>query len=86
MLEAALEDMSQGISVVDAQLRLVAWNARYAQLFAYPPQLLRVGVPVAEPVRPHRGAGLAGRAAPEPGVASRLDHMRAGTPYVTERR
>ena len=36
VLEAALENMSQGISVVDAELRLVAWNRRYAELFAYP--------------------------------------------------
>jgi PAS domain-containing protein len=33
VLEAALQNMSQGISVVDAQLRLVAWNRRYAELF-----------------------------------------------------
>ncbi|MBS9726890.1 PAS-domain containing protein, partial [Stutzerimonas stutzeri] len=33
LLEAALENMSQGISVVDAQLQLVAWNSRYAALF-----------------------------------------------------
>ncbi|KAG1079800.1 hypothetical protein G6F40_016155 [Rhizopus arrhizus] len=30
LLEAALENMSQGISVVDAQLQLVAWNTRRA--------------------------------------------------------
>jgi signal transduction histidine kinase len=36
ILEAALENMSQGISVVDADLRLVAWNRRYAERFDYP--------------------------------------------------
>src|SRR3546814_11661063 len=36
VLEGALENMSQGISVVDAQLRLVAWNRRYAALFDFP--------------------------------------------------
>jgi PAS domain S-box-containing protein len=39
LLEAALENMSQGISVVDAELRLVAWNRRYETLFGYPPGL-----------------------------------------------
>ena len=47
VLEAALENMSQGISVVDAQLQLVAWNSRYAALFKFPPELLQVGQPVA---------------------------------------
>src|SRR5690554_829913 len=86
VLEAALENMSQGISVVDAELRLVAWNAGYAELFDYPPELLRVGVPVAELVRYNLDAGLADAGPLKAEVDKRLAHMRAGTPYVTERR
>ncbi|NZA27402.1 PAS-domain containing protein [Luteimonas sp. SJ-92] len=86
VLEAALENMSQGISVVDAELRLVAWNARYAELFGFPPELLRVGVPVAELVRFNLGRGLLGAVPVEAEVDKRLRHMRAGTPYVAERR
>ncbi|MFC4727372.1 PAS-domain containing protein [Coralloluteibacterium thermophilus] len=86
VLEAALENMTQGISVVDAELRLVAWNARYAERFDYPPALLQVGVPVAELVRHNLARdGLSG-AALEAAVARRSAHMRAGTPYVAERR
>ena len=85
VLEAALENMSQGISVVDAELRLVAWNRRYAELFDYPAPLLQVGVPVAELVAHNVGRGLAGDGPPEREVAKRLRHMRAGTPYVAER-
>ena len=48
VLEAALHNMSQGISVVDAQLRLVAWNRRYAELFGFPQELLQVGRPIAD--------------------------------------
>lgn len=86
VLEAALENMSQGISVVDAELRLVAWNTPYAELFGYPPALLRVGVSVAELVRFNLGRGLAGGGPLEEEVGRRMAHMRAGTPYVTERR
>lgn len=86
LLEAALQNMSQGISVVDSELRLVAWNQRYAALFDYPPALIRVGVPVAELVRHNASRGLAGADDPEHEVQKRLDHMRAGTPYVAERR
>ncbi|WP_374604464.1 PAS-domain containing protein [Arenimonas sp.] len=86
VLEAALENMSQGISVVDSELRLVAWNRRYAELFDYPAPLLQVGVPVAELVAHNVGRGLAGDGPPEREVGKRLRHMRAGTPYVAERR
>ena len=86
VLEAALENMSQGISVVDSELRLVAWNRRYAERFDYPPQMLRVGVPVEELVRHNLASGLLGAVDMERELARRLAHMRAGTPYVTERR
>jgi signal transduction histidine kinase/CheY-like chemotaxis protein len=71
--------------VVDGQLRLVAWNARYAALFDYPPELLAVGTPVEALVRHNAARGLLGPGATEELVARRLAHMRAGTPYVTER-
>ena len=86
VLEAALENMTQGISVVDAELRLVAWNGRYAELFDYPPALLQVGVPVAELVAHNVRRGLAGEGELAAEVAKRLGHMRAGSPYVAERR
>ncbi|MBL0029556.1 MAG: PAS-domain containing protein [Rhodanobacteraceae bacterium] len=86
ILEAALENMSQGISVVDADLRLVAWNRRYAERFDYPPALLRVGTPVADLLRFNIDRGLTGQQVGASDLERRIDHMRAGTPYVTERR
>ncbi|MBJ6980750.1 PAS-domain containing protein [Luteimonas sp. MC1572] len=87
LLEAAMENMSQGISVVDRELRLVAWNSRYAELFGYPSGLLRVGVPVAELVAHNLRSGLVGRVggSVESEAGKRLRHMQAGTPYVSER-
>ncbi len=86
LLEGALENMSQGISVVDAELRLVAWNARYAQLFGFPPAMLRVGMPIETLVQHNMRQGLIGRVDVEHESAKRLRHMRAGTPYLAERR
>jgi PAS domain S-box-containing protein len=90
LLEAALENMSQGISVVDGDLRLVAWNRRYAELFGYPERLLRVGVPVADLVRHHLRNDASAQTGHvediESEVEKRLQHMHAGTPYVSERR
>jgi signal transduction histidine kinase len=86
LLEAALENMSQGISVVDREQRLVAWNARYAELFGFPPELLQVGTPVAELARFAIGRGFIGEAEAEAAIRRRLAHMRAGTPHLSERR
>ncbi|MEP7185681.1 MAG: PAS domain-containing hybrid sensor histidine kinase/response regulator [Rhodanobacter sp.] len=85
VLEAALENMSQGICVVDAQLHLVAWNTPYASLFNYPAELLQVGRPVAELTRWNIDAGMLGAGEVEQRVQRRLAHMRAGTRHLSER-
>ncbi|TBR39886.1 MULTISPECIES: PAS-domain containing protein [Dyella] len=86
VLEAALENMSQGICVVDAELRLVAWNARYASLFGYPAAMLQVGRPVADLTRYNIDRGMIGDGEVEDRVQRRLTHMRAGTRHLSERR
>lgn len=84
VLEAALQNMSQGISVIDREQRLVAWNRRYAQMFGFPPDVLQVGRPIADLTRwalrrmPQRGDD-------ERALERRLAFMRAGTPHLTER-
>lgn len=88
LLEAALENMSQGISVVDAQLQLVAWNSRYAALFKFPPELLQVGQPV---VNLTAWALAELKIGDVPGdsrdkaLQRRVAHMRRGTPHLSER-
>ncbi|CAM0998901.1 DNA-binding response regulator DpiB of citrate/malate metabolism [Rhodanobacter sp. Root179] len=86
VLEAALENMSQGICVVDAELHLVAWNTPYACLFDYPPGMLQVGRPVAELTRHNIDAGMLGPGEVEARVQRRLAHMRTGTRHLSERR
>ncbi len=85
LLQAALENMSQGICVVDAELRLVAWNRPYAALFAYPPELLAVGRSVAELVRCNVERGLLGPGEVAARVERRIAHMRRGSPHRSER-
>ena len=86
VLEAALENMSQGICVVDAALDVVAWNRRYEELFDYPPGLLAIGRPVAELTRHNIARGLIGDGDDEARVQRRLAQMRAGTPHLSELR
>jgi len=51
LLQAAIENMSLGVSVVDNNLKLVAWNSRYVEIFNYPQGFLRMGRPMADLLR-----------------------------------
>jgi Na+/proline symporter/signal transduction histidine kinase/CheY-like chemotaxis protein len=86
LLAATLENIDPGVSVVDQNLRLVAWNTRYLELFQYPPELVRVGTPVAELIRFNAERGECGPGEVESHVARRLDHMRRGTHHAFQRR
>jgi len=46
LLESTLDNMSQGVSVVDQGLRLVGWNQRYVELMDYPEGTLYIGKPM----------------------------------------
>ena len=85
LLSTTLENVSQGISVVDAQMRMVAWNRRYLEMFDYPAGLVYVGVPVADLIRWNADHGECGPGEADDHVARRLAHLRAGTPHVFER-
>ena len=51
LLQSSIDNMSQGITVIDNNQRLVAWNKRCIELFEYPENLFYVGNPIAELVR-----------------------------------
>jgi PAS domain S-box-containing protein len=85
LLQATMENVTQGISVVDAQLRLVAWNRRYLELFGYPDGLVTVGRPVVEVLRWNAAHGELGPGDPDVQVEKRLAHLRAGTTYTFQR-
>ncbi|WP_236201684.1 PAS domain-containing hybrid sensor histidine kinase/response regulator [Pseudomonas pseudonitroreducens] len=85
LLQGAIENITQGISVVDQSLRLVAWNHRYIELFEYPDGLIYVGRPIADIIRYNAERGLCGPGDPDLHVAKRLYWMRQGTPHTSER-
>ena len=86
LLEAMMENMPQGISVVDADMRLVAWNRRYEELLDYPPELMRAGRPIADLMRYNAARGWYGPGDAEIHIEKRLAHMRAGSTHLSERR
>jgi Na+/proline symporter/signal transduction histidine kinase len=85
LLQGAIENINQGISVVDQALRLVAWNRRYLELFDYPDGLIAVGRPIADIIRFNAERGFCGPGEPEVHVARRLHWMRQGRAHTHER-
>ena len=85
LLQGAIENITQGISVVDQSLRLVAWNRRYLELFDYPEGLVRIGRPIGDIIRFNADRGLFGDGDPQAQVDKRLHWMRQGNAHTSER-
>ena len=85
ILQAALENIDHGISVIDQDLRLVAWNTRYLELFDYPTDLVRTGRPIADLIRFNATRGECGPGPVEEHVRKRLKHLRRGRSHTFER-
>jgi PAS domain S-box-containing protein len=85
LLAETFENIDAGISVVDTELNLIAWNSRYEELFDYPPDLLRVGVPVSALIRHNALRGDFGDGDVEFHVAKRLSHLRRRLEHSFER-
>ncbi len=86
LLASTFENIDAGISVVDSELNLVAWNTRYLELFDYPPGMVRAGMPVADLIRHNAIRGDFGDGDVEFHVQKRLGHLRRGTEHSFERR
>ncbi|MEQ8262936.1 PAS-domain containing protein [Pseudohaliea sp.] len=88
LLESTLESMLQGVSVVDRELRLVAWNTRYERMFDYPERFLYVGSPIERVYRFNWERGILGRgrANSDAEVEKRLAWLRQGSAYRLQRR
>lgn len=87
ILMSTLENIDQGVSVVDAQMRLVAWNQNYQQLFRFPVGMLYVGRPVEDLLRfnAERGKITGASQDMEEAIQRRITFMRNGSSYVSQR-
>jgi PAS domain S-box-containing protein len=65
LLQGTMDNMGEGISVFDAQLRLVAWNERLIELTGHPRSLFRVGTPMADFIHHNAQRGEYGPGDPE---------------------
>lgn len=85
LLQSTIENISLGISVVDQQKRLVAWNQPYIEMFAYPEGLICVGRPIEEVFRHNARNGEYGPCNIEQEVAWRIKTINNAKPYNYER-
>jgi Na+/proline symporter/signal transduction histidine kinase len=85
LLNSALTNMSQGMSVIDQNLRLVAWNPAYLELFDYPEQMISAGTPVADLIQWNAERGMCGPGDPHTHVEKRLAALRSGKTHMFER-
>lgn len=90
LLQAGVENIEQGISMVDADMRLVAWNQRYIELLDYPSELVTVGKPIAELIRFNVQRGLitdnVDDQKQEKLISKRLAYMRQGNNHHLQRK
>lgn len=85
LLQGAIEHIGQGIAVVDKQLRLVAWNRRYLEMFTFPSGLIQVGRPIADVIRHNAELGLCGPGDPDEHVRKRIYHLEQGSRHTSSR-
>lgn len=81
LLFTSLENLSHGISVVDKDLNLVAWNKRYSEMFNYPKGFLQVGQPIEEIIRYNAERGECGPGEIDRHVDKRVQHLKNGSSH-----
>jgi len=85
LLQKSLENINVGVSVVDKDLYLVAWNKRYLEIFEYPEGFIYAGRFVGDILRYNAGKGYFGHNNIDYQVEKRLAHLSRGTKYSYER-
>jgi len=85
LLQSAIENASEGISIIDEKLQLVAWNKKYLDLFNYPNDLVFVGCDIETLIRFNVQRGLCGAGDVENQVTKRIAYLKKGSPHSSER-
>jgi len=75
VLQSSVQNIEQGISVLDDKLQLLAWNDRYVELFAYPKGFLKAGMSIIEILNFNAKRGLFSPSS----INKRVSYMREGT-------
>lgn len=85
LIMTMIDHTTQGVSVVDENMCLVAWNNQYLKLFDYPSDLVYVGCPIADLIRYNAERGECGPGSIEEHVRKRIHWMKVGSAHEFER-
>ncbi len=85
LIMTMIDHMTQGVSVVDENMCLVAWNNQYLKLFDYPKDLVYVGCPISDLIRYNAERGECGPGSVEEHVRKRIHWMKVGSAHEFER-
>ncbi|TBW37165.1 response regulator [Siculibacillus lacustris] len=75
LLQIALDQVGQGISVFDRELGLICWNRQFRQILDLGPEFAQVGVSLQAIVRDRAERGEFGSGNPERIIRDRLDRL-----------
>ncbi|WP_100658382.1 PAS domain-containing hybrid sensor histidine kinase/response regulator [Alteromonas flava] len=82
VLQSSVQHIEQGISVLDRELNMLAWNQRYLELFDYPSDFISVGKPIESVLRANAERGMFGEVSDiEAEISKRISYMRSGSRY-----
>ena len=85
LLQAGLDRLDQGLTVIDANLQFVAWNKAFLRLLDFPEEMAFVGATFESFMRYNAERGEYGPGDVEELVAERMRLARSFTPHYTER-
>ncbi|QIO07734.1 hybrid sensor histidine kinase/response regulator [Acinetobacter lanii] len=85
LIMTMIDHMTQGVSVVDQNMCLVAWNNQYLKLFDYPKDIVYVGCPISDLIRYNAERGECGPGYIEEHVRKRIHWMKVGSAHEFER-
>lgn len=86
LLQAGLDQLDQGISVFDGELKMVAWNDPFLQLLDFPQEMAYVGAPFDSFIRYNAERGEYGAGDVEQLVAERVKAALTFQPHYLERK
>lgn len=87
LLQSSVEHIQQGISVVDRNLALLAWNQRYLELFHYPEGFIKAGLSIREILEFNASRGMLGEITDTTTeINKRIAYMQQGSGYKFLRR
>ena len=85
LLQTTLDHIVEGITVFDADFKLVAYNQVFVDLYKFPPGLIRLGIHYGEMARNMAERGHYGAGDVDEQVRTRVERMLSGGPRNFER-